>query len=423
VQNLRQHGAAVARFCLLPRLLHTADWQIGKPYRWVEDQQKRSRLQQERIEAITRIGGLAREHQADVLLVAGDLFDSAAVPTATVMEVLEAIAAFPCPVLVIPGNHDHGGAGGIWRREDVQREMARRCPELHLLLERRPFSLPGLMVLPCPLLRQHESLSPTAWLDRIDWSELPNETCRVVLAHGSVQGFGGSDDDLEGGVGGGRAESNRLRFGPWAEREVDYIALGDWHALHRVGERCWYSGTPEPDRFSRSNDEQRGQALLVDLERGGSPTVTVLPTAGLHWHAERMQLRSAADLQGLERWLEERVGRRVGRDLIRLELDGQLGLKDHQALEQRLESLKQALLHLRLRGGGIHRRPEAEELRLLTHRSDGPLLSAVARRLIDELAQATEAPLLETALCELHRLCSLECSEGEQQPEEKQPCA
>ncbi len=408
----------------LPRLLHTADWQIGKPFRWVEDQQKRIRLQQARIEAISRIAEHAQKQNADALLVAGDLFDSAAVPTATVMEVLEVMASIPCPVLVIPGNHDHGGAGGIWRRTDVQREMQQRCPGLQLLLERRPIKLPELVVLPCPLLRQHEGESPTAWLDALDWSSLPSDSSRVVLAHGTVQGFNGGDDHLEAG-GGGRAESNRLRLGPGIEREVDYIALGDWHALHQVSERCWYSGTPEPDRFSRSSAEQRGQILQVDLKRQRPPQVTTLGTAGIQWHGLKMQLNSNTDLERLEHWLDQQVGRRVGKDLIRLELEGQLSLADHQAFAQRLEQLEPSLLHLRLRGEGIHRRPQAEELSELTDRRDGPLLSAVALQLLGELERSNDpeqVTLLETALCELHRLCERESGENPRAQKEA-PCA
>jgi DNA repair exonuclease SbcCD nuclease subunit len=37
------------------RFLHTADWQIGKPYRQISDEQKRFKLQQERLNAIGRI--------------------------------------------------------------------------------------------------------------------------------------------------------------------------------------------------------------------------------------------------------------------------------------------------------------------------------------------------------------------------------
>ena len=116
----------------MPRILHTADWQIGKPYRWIADPQKQARLQRERIEAVSRIGEVARRESVDALLVAGDLFDSSTVPASEVLEVMELIGAMPCPVLVIPGNHDHGGAGGIWRREDLRRRMRERAPNLEL---------------------------------------------------------------------------------------------------------------------------------------------------------------------------------------------------------------------------------------------------------------------------------------------------
>jgi hypothetical protein len=36
----------------LVRILHSADWQIGKPYKFVDDPQKRFRLQEERLRAI-----------------------------------------------------------------------------------------------------------------------------------------------------------------------------------------------------------------------------------------------------------------------------------------------------------------------------------------------------------------------------------
>ena len=77
----------------MTRFLHTADWQIGKPYLSVEDDRKRILLQQERLQAIGRIGEVARSHAVSFVLVAGDLFDSPTVPNAAVMEVMEAIGS------------------------------------------------------------------------------------------------------------------------------------------------------------------------------------------------------------------------------------------------------------------------------------------------------------------------------------------
>ena len=241
---------------LVPRILHTADWQIGKPYRWVDDGQKQARLQQERVEVVGRIAEIVRQEEVDVVLVAGDLFDSSTVPAATVMEVLEVVGSMSCPVLVIPGNHDHGGVGGIWRREDLQRQRQDRAPNLQLLLASEPVLVAGITVLPCPLLRQHESRNPLLWLEQLDWQALDSSAPRVVLAHGSVQGFGGDDS------------VNRLVLDRLPSDEFDYVALGDWHGLMSVDRKAWYAGTPEPDRFPNGPDDKRSQVLLVDLERG-----------------------------------------------------------------------------------------------------------------------------------------------------------
>ncbi|MFN5695903.1 MAG: exonuclease SbcCD subunit D, partial [Cyanobacteriota bacterium] len=96
----------------MPTFLHTADWQIGKPYARVTDPDKRSRLRQVRLEAIERIGATAAG--ASFLVVAGDLFDSPTPARSDVSAVCAAIGRLELPVLVIPGNHDHGAPGSVW---------------------------------------------------------------------------------------------------------------------------------------------------------------------------------------------------------------------------------------------------------------------------------------------------------------------
>ena len=56
--------------------IHTADWQLGKPFAKVNNPENRSILQAERIAALQRLGALAREKNAQFIVVAGDLFDS-----------------------------------------------------------------------------------------------------------------------------------------------------------------------------------------------------------------------------------------------------------------------------------------------------------------------------------------------------------
>ena len=393
------------------RFLHTADWQIGKPYLSVEDDQKRFRLQQERLQVISRIGEIVQRQAASFVLVAGDLFDSPTVPTAAVMEVMEAIGSLEVPVLVIPGNHDHGAAGSLWYRNDLRRQQRQRAPNLRVLLERQPLELDAVLLLPCPLLRRSDSHDPSAWIRALDWSSLPRHKPRIVLAHGGVRGFSGRDYEAEpdSAAGGG----NRLDLEQLPEAEIDYIALGDWHNLRQVSPRAWYSGTPEPDRFDQGAANQRGQVLLVEASRGGLPEVTIAATGRLGWHNLAFHFSQDDDLDRFTAQLDTLLDGRVARDLLRLEVSGSLSLAGHRRYDDLIDDLRTQLLRLRLKGQ-CQPAPEAAELQALTERPGDPLIAVVARQLRQRLDQqaaagaetaaAEAAAITRAALCQLYAL-------------------
>jgi len=387
------------------RLVHTADWQIGKPYGSVSDEQKRFRLQQERLSAIGRIRDVARLQAAQLVLVAGDLFDSPTPATTAVMEVLEVIGEMEVPVVVIPGNHDHGAPGTVWHREDFQRHQRQLAPNLRLLLERQPLLLEAATVLPCPLLRNQDSSDPTLWLRTLDWSTLPADVPRIVLAHGGIHGFGGrdyeSDEEAQAGA------NNLIDLAALPADQIDYVALGDWHNLKQVSGQAWYSGTPEADRFDQGDDNQRGQVLLVDLQRGEAPVVKPQPTGRIRWHNIKVRFGGDGDLDRFERQLEELTAGRVARDLLRLEVSGSLSLKAHRRYQQLIDDLENRLLRLRIKGE-CQQAPEADELEALTARSEDPLIAQVAQQLQQRLSRETdpdsdEASRIRIALCELFR--------------------
>ena len=393
----------------MTRFIHTADWQIGKPYRQISDEQKRFKLQQERLNAIGRIRDAARIQGAAFVVLAGDLFDSPTPPTTAVLEVLEAIGEMEVPVLVIPGNHDHGALGTVWHREDFKRHQRQMAPNLQLLLEREPVQLDQVMLLPCPLLRNQDSSDPTLWLRSIDWSGVDATKPRVVLAHGGVHGFGGReyvlDDEAQTG------SNNEIDLTALPQHEIDYIALGDWHSLKQVSERAWYSGTPEPDRFDQGEDNQRGQVLAVNVRRGAAPQVQTIPTGRIRWHNIRFRFNSDEDLDRFERQVEELTAGRVARDLLRVEVSGSLSLARHRRYDQIVSDLESRLLRLRLKGE-CQQAPEASELEQLTGRIEDPLIARVAEQLQAQLQReddpdSDQAALARKALCELFRFTTL----------------
>jgi DNA repair exonuclease SbcCD nuclease subunit len=387
------------------RFIHTADWQIGKSYRQVGDEQKRFRLQQERLSAIGRIRDAARIQTAQFVLVAGDLFDSPTPPTTAVLEVLEAIGEMEIPVLVIPGNHDHGALGTVWHRDDFQRHQRQMAPNLRLLLEREPFEIEQAVVLPCPLLRNQDSADPSLWLRSFEWNALPQSKPRIVLAHGGVHGFSGRDYSLDEEAQTG--SNNLIDLDALPAREIDYIALGDWHNLKQVAAHAWYPGTPEPDQFDQGEDNQRGQVLLVELERGAEPQVQSVPTGRIRWHNIRFRFNSDADLDRFERQVDELTAGRIARDLLRVEVSGSLSLAAHRRYDQLIGDLENRLLRLRLKGD-CQQAPEAGELGQLTGRVEDPLIARVAEQLQHQLErdddpESEQAAIARAALCELFR--------------------
>lgn len=383
-------------------LLHTADWQLGKPFAGVEDIQKRALLQQERINVIHRLAEAAKAHHAEFVVIAGDLFDSPSATKATVSAACAAIGAMQRPVLAIPGNHDHGGPGSLWDQPFFQHERAQLAPNLTVLLEPAPVELDTAVLFPCPLLRRHESADPTTWLRSPDAEpQRFGGKPRILLAHGSVQGFGAQSDEeeMEGGA------INRIELARLPEQGFDYIALGDWHGTKEVAPKAWYAGTPELDRFPRGAGHEPGHALIVTAERSAAPQVTQVRTARVGWHEVAFEFSEDASLALLETQIDALIGTRAQEDLLLLELRGALGIEATSRLEQKLEAWQARLLRLKLANRTVVA-PSAEEIAALTQRTSDPLVARVAAQLCSVVSEDVEhADCARVALRELHAAC------------------
>lgn len=380
--------------------LHTADWQLGKPFAGVEDLQKRSLLQNERLAVLQRMAATARARHAQFILVAGDLFDSPSATKATVSAACSAIGALGIPVLTIPGNHDHGGPDSLWHQEFFQRERDQLAPNLQVLLQTEPVEVAGAVIFPCPLLRRHETVDPLAWLRSLDDLESRfGDRPRIVLAHGSVINFGGlpDDDDAES------AGSNLLDLSRLREGDFDYLALGDWHGTKQVGPRAWYSGTPELDRFVKGDQHDPGNVLVVEAARGRLPRVDCVRTGSLQWHELTFCFADDAGLDRLQEQVAERIGNRANLDLLWLHLSGSLDLGTVTRLEQWIETWEARLLRVK-QDNQTTLAPSPAELQALTQRTDDPLLARVATRLVSLATTGTgeEAATARVALRELH---------------------
>lgn len=379
------------------RFLHTADWQLGKPFGGVQNEAARLDLQRARFDAIAKVGDLVRQEGLSFVVVAGDLFDSIAPDPRTIARCCGEIGRVSVPVYVIAGNHDYAGAGSVWESEVFRRQRDQLSPNLHLLCDRKAVVTEHAVIFPCSLLRRHEMQDPTGWL-RGGVGDVPEHLPRIVIAHGTIQGFGSFADDEEcGGETPNFVDLDRLPM-----EAFDYVALGDWHGTRQVFPKAWYSGTPEPDRFSKGSGNDPGNVLLVEVERGVNPKVQKCRTGSVGWHELEWEFTDDSGVSLLAQKLEEVLGQRVGLDILRLELRGALGFEEKANLDRLVADWEARLIRLRL-DNSVRMAPTEAELEALTQRIGDPLIASVARQLMAMCSGAgTDTRVAVQALRELY---------------------
>ena len=326
------------------RFIHTADWQLGKPFASVPGDSGAA-LRIQRLETVAKVAALATEHEVDAVLVAGDVFDDNEVSDETLRRTMNALAAFAGLWVLLPGNHDAATSQSVWQR---LRTMEIVPGNVVLADSPEPVELAGgaAVVLPAPLQRRHEARDLTEWFDQF---ETPDPVIRIGLAHGSMTR---------------RLPESAESMNPIAEDRVvaarlDYLALGDWHGTLKVAECSWYSGTPEPDRFK---DNAPGNVLLVEMsELGGDPKVTPISVGEFQWHTLSHQLFDDTSIDALQSQLEE-LEEQASRRLVRLTLTGSVTLSQRLRVASLLEEWQAKFHYLDVREADLAAQPSEEDI-------------------------------------------------------------
>ena len=351
------------------KLLHTADWQIGKLFGQFEPDEAAA-LAEARFEAVQRLGAIASEHQVTAVLVAGDVFDAQGVADKTIHRLFNCMHGFAGPWLMIPGNHDAGLTESVWTRAT---RLGAIPGNVTVCLQPSPLVLEklGMALLPAPLTQRISHADLTEWFAG---AATPAGMHRIGMAHGSVQGILAEGIDSSNPIAAGRAEQAGL----------DYLALGDWHGARPVDARCWYSGTPETDRF-RTNDS--GQALLVEIvQPGAMPIVTPVRTGHYAWRSEVRRIDIPSDVDEVL----QRLAALGPADVMQLELSGQIDLAGHRRLLQAIGQAQGRARTLLADVSALRLQPTDDDIHAL--QADGYLGSV-----IDDLRAGQEGPDAELA--------------------------
>lgn len=306
--------------------------------------------------------------------MAGDIFDTEWPEDRTIVQAVSRMQRADCRWWLLPGNHDYARNGGLWDRvlgKGAENVAVLSQPEAREIED-------GVWILPAPLQYRHQQDDPTAAFDEMG---TPGARLRIGLAHGSIQDFGS------------KGETNNYIAPDRAERsKLDYLALGDWHGALRVGDRTWYSGTPETDRFQR---DEPGQVLLAELAPGELPKVEAIRTGRFQWLVRDWSVGSAdsfaAQLDELLSALDQAA------TLLRLKLNGIVNLRDRVGILGRLEDeVRHLLRHLEVSHSDLVARPTDEDMKEL--KVEG-MLGRAAELLSDRIeAGGNEAAMAKKAL-------------------------
>ena len=294
---------------------------------------------------MTRLGQLARcrrVRQRSWSLV--DVYDVETPAERTLRQPVERMRAIPdIEWHLIPGNHNAHTPRGPWERL-LRLNASERCAgqhPLHLGARNRWRSLAPPLGW-CPPFSHAGMRQPTR---RRRWEprRTPEGVIRIGLAHGSIRSFGTDESST----------NNLIAIDRPQRAGLTYLALGDWHGAQGIGERCWYSGTPEIDDFS-TGGRGGGEALVVDLDGACAvPVVTRHRVGRFGWQRLEMALHNATDVDVLETRLRN-LSSDLGAVLVWLTVTGALSLAERDAFENQIQySVGSALRVLRLDDAGL----------------------------------------------------------------------
>ena len=293
------------------RFLHTGDWHVGKTLRG------RSRADEHRA-VLAEIANIADDRQVDAVLVAGDLFDTAAPGPESEEIVYESLLmlAQDRTVVTIAGNHDNPnrfnavrpllGLGNVIALPRVVRpedggvvEIASKSGERARVVL-LPFVSQRGIVKAEALMTQDADQYSGAYAERLATvlaqlcGTADPQAVNLVMAHAMVHG----------GVMGGGERSAHTVFQysiPTGAFPADYhyVALGHLHRAQQLAGPCpiHYSGSPLQLDFGETEDAK--SVNIVEAKPGQPANVEQVPlSAGRRLRRVSGTMATLAELAG-----------------------------------------------------------------------------------------------------------------------------
>ncbi len=355
------------------RLLHLADVHLGKAFHMLGAQGAAQRRALE--DAFVRSVDLALAREVQVVVIAGDLFDSPR-PSLALLDLvqreLRRLDDRGIWTALVAGNHDVAPDGFVGGSDRLRHAGSRV-----LLFGRTVVSHPIPELDLTITGRSPEPGTPASPL--AGWPRERGTRFAVGVTHGSAYR-------------GGQVEGTAT-IHPQEIRDLglDYLALGDWHSASEVtaSPAAWYAGSPELLAYDQ---EGAGHALLVEVSEPGRAAVTAVRVGRRQYKKLDLDV-SALDDAALRKAIEDAADPDAVCDVVLAGLAPVDRVVDAQAIERELTD---RFFRLRV-SSRVQLWLDDEQLGRLP---DESVLGRFARLMRERLAEAEESqrPVLEEAL-------------------------
>lgn len=357
------------------KILHTADHQLG--VKFIGFGEKGRQLRKAVKESLSTTVDLALAEAADLVLIAGDLFDSNAVSRNLVDEAVAQLKRLaPIPVCILPGTHDCYDASSVYRRPEF-----RDIPNIHIFTDEiTSISFPELDLTVCG----RANLSPTGSQSPLTGLEKTNETkYHVAMAHGEMA--------IEGKFAGDYYPIEQKEI---AASGMNYVALGHWHRYADFSQgdvKAFYCGAPETLSFEEGEDS--GFVLLVSIDE--SATRVEKKRVGKYvWRTVDLSVEA---FETEEELLQEIQKHADPNTLLRVRLSGLKPVTWDVSEGRLVDELEDLFFHLEVIAGDLT--TSLEPIRAAAFPDStvmGQFLRLMEKRL--EAADPADKPVLEEAL-------------------------
>ncbi len=313
----QRRRAAYFRLSRMIKTVHAADFHLDSPFSALNAEQAAQRREEQR-QIIERLADFTNDFGAELLLLAGDLFDSALCYAESEECLCHALGRVRARVFVSPGNHDYYSPRSPWARM--------KLPEnVHVFTS----SVPQKIEVP--------ELGCAVWGAAFTGEHAPP----------SLAGFhaSGAEDIM---VLHGDTESAASPYGYISEEKIaasglSYLALGHIHAyggLRRAGDTCYaYPGCP----IGRGFDETGEKGILAGEISAEGCRMDFVSLGARRYEERSVDVSGTENAEALEKLLRAELSGGE-RDIWRLVLTGEYdGAVDLPALKTALESACQAL--------------------------------------------------------------------------------